>query len=501
MSIEAGGTTGRIIGLRRWAVPTAVLVTVAVRLLALPAPLGADESGFTLVGRSWDPEPDSLYGRYFVDRPPLLIALYAGSDALGGPRLIRVVGAVACGVLVLCSAAAARLLGGGRSARWTAACVAALVTNPLINLGWVKGELLALPFVMAGCWLALLSLQRRSAGLAFAAGLVAGVGPHLKQSLLGGLAFAAVLLVTAVATRQLPVRTGLRLGVWGLAGVAVPALLTLAWALAVGVEPGTLWYAVVGFRADASELLATAAPATTAGRATVLVVVGLLAGLALVIAGFLAAVRDTWEEDRVVTVAIVGMLLYDVAAVMLSGSYWRDYLYALVPPAALGVALAVRRADRHGRQMRVLVVLTTASSLLFVAGWAAPRAVRGPESGAAATGAAIGAAARPGDTLVVHGGRPDVQLTSGLPSPYRHLWSLPMRTLDPDRDELIGLLAGEQAPTWLVVWTDLDAWDDPSAGRLERTVAQHYDRHGAGCGGREVYLRSGLDRPPPAPAC
>ena len=47
------------------------------------------------------------------------------------------------------------------------------------------------------------------------------------------------------------------------------------------------------------------------------------------------------------------------------------------------------------------------------------------------TGEAIDAAARPGDRVLVYGGRADIQWASRAGSPYPYLWSLPMRTLDP----------------------------------------------------------------------
>lgn len=496
-----GAREARAGGLRRWAVPLVALAAVALRLLALPAPLGADEAGFTLVGRSWDPQPDSVYGPYFVDRAPLLIAVYGGADAIGDPRLIRVVGALACGVLVLTAAATAHLVAGARSARWTAVCVAAVVTNPLITLGAVKGELLALPFVMAGCWLALLALRDRSGRLAFLSGLVAGVAPHLKQSLLGGLVFAAALTVAVVATDRLPARSALRLAGCGLAGVLAPVAATLAWALAAGVEPLTLWDTVVGFRADASGVLAADTSEAAEERAVVLAVAGVLAGLAFVIGGFLVAVRDSWADHRPVTVATLAMLAYDLLAVVLGGSYWRDYLYGLVPAAALAAALVARRSDLHGRRMRLVVVLAAVSSAVFIVSAAVPQAIRPAVTAGAATGEAIAAVAEPGDTLVVHGGRADIQLTSGLASPYPHLWSLPMRTLDPDRSRLVALLAGPEAPTWLVAWVGLDGWGDPSQSRLGRTVAVYYDRHGTGCAGRAIYLRHDVERPVPRPDC
>ena len=71
----------------------------------------ADEAGFTLVARAWHPLPDSVYGAYFVDRPPPMIALFKVSDRIGGPLFIRVLGAVACAALVR------RRRGGGPAGR------------------------------------------------------------------------------------------------------------------------------------------------------------------------------------------------------------------------------------------------------------------------------------------------------------------------------------------------------------------------------------------------
>src|SRR5687767_9071132 len=97
---------------------------VLARLLGLGLPLRADEAGFLLVARSWDPQPDSLYGHFFVDRPPLLLAVVRGVDWLGPPELLRVVGAVWFGALVLVAARVGLEIGGRRAAAWTAVVVA-----------------------------------------------------------------------------------------------------------------------------------------------------------------------------------------------------------------------------------------------------------------------------------------------------------------------------------------------------------------------------------------
>src|SRR3546814_6071860 len=57
-----------------------VVPAVLLHFPGLLWPLRPDEAGFTLVGRHWDPEPESLYGPYWVDRPPPLILIYRRSE-------------------------------------------------------------------------------------------------------------------------------------------------------------------------------------------------------------------------------------------------------------------------------------------------------------------------------------------------------------------------------------------------------------------------------------
>ena len=116
------------------------------------------------------------------------------------------------------------------------------------------------------------------------------------------------------------------------------------------------------------------------------------------------------------------------------------------------------------------------------------------------SGRAIAGAAAPGDTLVVYGGRADLVLASGLEAPYRHLWSLPMRVLDPDLAELRALLAGPRAPTWVVMGAPGWAWDHNGAP-IRAVLDERYDVHGRACNGRYVYLRTDVTRPPLDPAC
>ena len=90
-----------------------LLVVGAVLLLRvgyLTGPLAADEAGYLLVAESWRRGGPNLYGHYFVDRPPLLMALYRVAALTGWAPTVRV---LATGFSVLLVVAPR-----GRRTRW-----------------------------------------------------------------------------------------------------------------------------------------------------------------------------------------------------------------------------------------------------------------------------------------------------------------------------------------------------------------------------------------------
>jgi hypothetical protein len=486
---------------------------VAAALLRFPGllyPIGSDEAGFTLVAREWDPRPDSLYGAYWVDRPPSLIALIKLSDAIGGPLFLRAVAAVGCVVMVLAAAAAARaaLRYAGetderfvtRTGAWTAVLTAAFVSSAMIDPVMAKGEILGIPFVTLSFWLALRALIRPrvdvpALGLAFAAGMSAVLAQGLKQNLVAGLVFGAVLLVGSRVQHRITTPELVRLALAALAGAAVPVVATVAWAVDAGVHLGELWYAVYGFRSDALRIITSEGPDGPGQRGLLLVGISLGTGAAFVLAGLVLHRRRVWVFNRTLAVATVAVVAVDVSSLVLGGSFWRPYLFAVVPGLVLCVALLLAVRDHVARRARVLVVIATVVSVLATAIWTvADRAgVGAPYPGR--SGLALARAAEPGDTVVVYGGRSELVLNSGLTSPYEHLWSLPMRTLDPDLAELTSVLEGPDAPTWVVLWVPLSAWDDKGAP-LSDPLVLDYEPHGTVCGGAELYLHEGLERPP-----
>ena len=157
------------------------LVAVAVRLPYLRAPLGSDEGGFLMVASQWRGGGTSLYGDYWVDRPPLLIGFFAAADHLGGATALRLMGCgLAFSVVVL-----AHLLGREVARHvspvspWPVLAAVAFVSMPLTGTQAVNGELIALPLVLLGL-LAALRATQHPAPLASAAALdscrVAGHG-------------------------------------------------------------------------------------------------------------------------------------------------------------------------------------------------------------------------------------------------------------------------------------------------------------------------------------
>jgi hypothetical protein len=278
------------------------------------------------------------------------------------------------------------------------------------------------------------------------------------------------------------------------AGFALPVLATIGWALAAGVRLHTLWYAVYGFRADASAALGDGSVAAPARRAAVLLLILVATGIAVVLAAYVARLREHRRRDAPLTAAVVAMVAFDVAALVLGGSFWQDYGFELVPGALLALALASTRMRAR------LVPLMACSTVLCLVGWGAWNLAGQQEFNEHDTGVALRQAARPDDTLVVFGGRADLQLESRLSSPYPYLWSLPMRALDPDLTRFRALIDSPGAPTWLVEWWPFDTWT-AKGDDLRRDVESRYVEHGTGCSGKTIWLLRGEDRPTPEPRC
>ncbi|MEZ0579112.1 hypothetical protein [Nocardioides sp. MH1] len=470
--------TGRRVLADHWPVLLAAAVCVGAWLPFLDRPLTNDESGFLLLGQQWG-HGTSLYGNYWVDRPPLLIGIYAlvahlvpfTTSALGPlDSGVKLLGAVAGGVSVLLAGRLADVVATDGVCRraMVATLAAALLCSPLLGMPEADGEVLAVPFVLAGACLLVQSLLhskgRRAVLLAAGAGATATSAALVKQNAIDVFVLAAAALFV---TRHRMPGTAARL-----VGFTTGALAVLAAAVAAAAARGTpapgLWDAVVMFRLHAARVVASSATASTPLRLSHLGLALVASGAALVLMVAAAAVlRD--RRRSVLAVPALAFVAWEVVGVLGGGSYWLHYLTGMVPGLVLLVAVA--RPGLRGR--RLLRAMIGYAVVAAVVAWGVLLTTPVVASQDALVETYLRAHARPGDGVVVAFGCPDIVIGSGLHSPYPELWSLPVKVRDHRLRALRRVMAGPQAPRWMVVsGTSLASWG------LDVARAQHYlQRH------------------------
>ena len=413
--------------------------------------LSPDEGGLLIVGGQWSPGV-SVYGDYFVDRPPLLVALFSLVDGLGGSAwALRRRGVRAGGATVLRAGATGRAAGGAPTL--AAATAAVFVATPLFGATVVNAEVLGLPFVLGGVAAALMAGRaERWLRWALLAGALGACAVLVKQSILDAFVFAAVLLVLR---RR-----------WGaLGGVALGGVVAVAVAVALattrGTSPADLWQAVVVFRSQAAEVIAESATGTTASR-----FLAMLTALLVSIAPALALALAIRARRSPLLWPTLAMLAWELFVVFGGGSYWLHYLLGLVPGLVL-LAAAAPGHDRFVRGAYLFCATSTVIALVHVL----VNPIDRPEEPAIAW---LDEHTADGDTAVVAFGAANILRETGLPSPYPDLWSLPVRVHDPDLASFASLLASPERPTWVVVvGASLQTWgvDGTSA---DEVLAEHY---------------------------
>jgi hypothetical protein len=339
-----------------------------------------------------------------------------------------------------------------------AATAAAFLVSPLFGASEVDGEILAVPFVLAGLTAALTAFGsvRRATWWWLAAGALAVAAAAVKQNMLEVFVVAAVLLL---ATSRRGLGTSVRHAAAFGAGTTSCALALLGWAALHGTTAAGIWDAVVSFRLEASAVIAHSAPSTTDARAIGLAGAFVASGALAVLLLGLVPRRDGrgTRPSRLLLTVTVAVLIWETIGVVAGGSYWLHYLVGTVP----GLVLAAVTAAERGRGRRI--------TLGAVLGYAAAVAIAGVITttitpvGAATADLAVesylAAHSRPGDTGVVAFGDPALLEAAHLPSPYPQLWSLPVRVRDPHLTELTSVLNGPDRPTWVVVDGDsLGTW-------------------------------------------
>jgi hypothetical protein len=500
------------------------LATVVLRLPFVLSPLGIDEGGYAYVASRWIEASGDLYGDQWVDRPPLLLALYALAhllgDVVGEALALRVLGTAAALVVVLACADTARRVGGSTALRWSGAVAVVLTSSVLLQGHTVNAELPAIACTAGAAWLTVVALQatgRTTVLFAALAGVVAACAVLFKQSFVDGVAFA---LGAAACTAMIDRRSGrdraARLVAGGVAGFAAVAAMTAGWAAAAGPGIRAFVDATYAFRLDAGRVLREdpgAAPERAYMLLLLAVASGLLALVAFVLVGSLRVATGSARVERggdpvvarAVGAGVVAMSAIGLFGVLAGGNYWSHYLLQLVPAVAIGTGLVIA-APAHRSRSRVArqsQLWASVAVTVAVASWvvAAGISSRGDIQRRPATvGDWLAAAAEPGDTAFITWGRANVLERSGMRSPYPMSWSLPIRVRDPELRELEAVLAGSDAPTWIVRWNSLNAWQLDADGSLRRLIAGRYEHVATVCGIRIFRLEAAPVRRAQLPA-
>ncbi|MFL6156150.1 MAG: hypothetical protein ACJ72D_08670 [Marmoricola sp.] len=474
-------------------VPWVIGLVLLVRLSEFRSGGSPDEGGFLVVAGQWH-AGTSLYGNYWVDRPPGLIGLFRVADLFGGLGALRVLGALAACAAVALLASSSRRVFGPRAAAWTAVVAGALLVSPLYGAVDVNGELLALPFIALGVRAAIEAVHATEPLAARTAALLTGAAAMsallVKQNMADVFVFAAVLWTASLQQRGLSWRTLTERVVAAASGAVAAYAVVMLWAMAHGTSPLGVYQATYPFRVRAAHVIAASSSQSAGIRLSHLVSAWTWSAVPLLVLAFLlVAVRRS--RTPAATWAVIALLGYSGFSVLAGGSYWLHYLVETVPAVALAAGATSLAAPRL---LRPLAVLVTCSALVA----AGVVAVRPTPTPGTSVGEALHQVARPGDTVMSAFGDADILRSTGMSSPYPYLWSLPSRTLDPDLTLLREVFAGPEAPTWVVV-------RGPST--IERLathdvlglIDSRY-RQVADLCGRRIYLRRDQQRATPVDA-
>lgn len=470
-----------------WALGGCLVLALVLRVPYLSTPLGRDEGGIAYIARNWPGGHGSLYGDYWLDRPPLLVGLFKIA-VLGGDRGVRVLGALAAVVLVVVIVLLGRAVAGPRAGR-IAGLLAALLTGSVsIGAVFTPGELLAaVPSTLSVLCL-ILAHRSRQARFVFAAGALAVGAALIKQSFLdAGVAGVAFVAVSAAVNRDVRLRWPLTYA----AGAAVPLGALLVWLAVAQLSLGGFIYALFGFRLDLLHTLAGSDIPLHVRLAT-LADPALASGLLLAVAGAVVGLRHL-RGDRVLVVTFSAWLAAATVGVLGGGSYFVHYLIELVPVSCVAAAVVIASARTYTR----VAILGAFTALALTAAHdgavsLALHPLRRPELAVAHY---VRDHARPGDTQYVMYARPNVLYYAGLPSPYPYAWSLMVRVKPGARAQLQRLLGSTRRPTWLVQWQDPDRWQLDPGDRVDGLLARGYRLAAIVCG-HPIYMRNDRAVPP-----
>ncbi|MCW2925824.1 MAG: hypothetical protein JWM98_3228, partial [Thermoleophilia bacterium] len=473
---------------RAW-IAGSVLVAILLRLPFLTTPLRLDEGGLALVGRAFveaaGRADGSIYGGQWIDRPPLLIAVYGIAQVLAGAVGVRVLGTIGAVAIVALTARVTGTLGGRRAAPFACIVAVALTSSPALSGSFAYPEMLAAAVVT---WVALRCL--RTLGDAghvprdwFVIGLLGCAALLLKQSFLDGIAVGATTAV--IAARRAGWRSTLAPFV---AGVAAPVAAVLAWAVTLGPGVRALAYALFGFRIAAAQAL-RASSTLQVVRLHRLEGAAMDGGLPLLLpATLMGLVLVARRRGPAVAVVCGAWLAAGTAGVLGGGYYWGHYLLQLVPVLAVLAAIALAALPRPSLRAAALVGIVA-----VVAAGAAPgfrrHHIHAQQAYVTSVANAVSANRRAGDKLLVLHARANLAYYAGVRPATPYQWTLMYTAIPGAEQRLDELLASPRRPTWIVRWKPEQQLGLDRDGRARALITANYRLATVVCG-TQVLLRA-----------
>lgn len=473
--------------LRRWWVRGSWLLPAAVAVLLLRArylftPITADEGGYLAEARAWG-RGAVLYRDVWVDRPQGLLLLFRiwNDMGLGSPIGVRVLALLACLVGAGAAGLIARRL-AGPSAGWMAALAVGVLASIPQQEGFIaNAELLssavgivALAFLLAGFW----DRDRPWYRILALAGVLEGCALSIKQSGFDAFLAGMFLLLAVSLSRRWAVRDRLLAIPVVIAGVAVPLIGLMIHGAVTGWH--RWWYAFAGYRLDQRSALKNAEWERYHETAA-LMMPKLWPAIALCVAAMI------WGARRRQIGAAALLLLWSglaILAFLLGGQFFRHYwvIFAFPLGTACGALLSLVR-PRALRMvmlagMLLVPVWSTANSLTIPRDRVGPllsddvRLVKSEK-----IGAWFEENKRPGENIYAMCASAALYGNVDTDPPYPYLWFALIPQVPGARRQLVSLMAGPDAPTYVALFQPASLCD-PS-GSIGQSMAERYERIGS----------------------
>jgi len=497
-SVVSGRPARSPAGRRRWLNRRAILwpggcslLCLLLRLPFIATPLGIDEGGDAFIAQHWANTHGSVYGAYWLDRPPLLLLLYK-VGLIGGTLGIRIMGSVVAVAIVATVMAAARRLSNDKAARISGLTAAILLSAVSMGAVFTDSELLAaLPAALSVLMLLISSRSARPLRWLVAAGLFAAAAVLIKQSSVDAFAAGIAYLAGSLLVRK---STGIRIS-WPLsylAGFSVPLIAAGGWAYVYSTNFRQFLYAVIGFRVDGLRVLqhSTAPPIHMLIHHGLPILIASGCGLLLP-----WAASHIWTMRRQIPMAaaFAGFLAGGMFGIVGGGQYFPHYFIQIIPVLSILAGCAIARAQRRYLTHFTIYALVLLGVLNLGFGMALAKAHPPQVTGLAIT-RFLHANATQGDSLYVLYARANVLYYAGMPSPYPYNWSLMDRAIADAEPRLRSMLVSPaRRPTWIVEWQTPTSLGLDRSGETTALLARNYVAVGGICGKRVLVRR---DRKP-----